>query len=54
MADQLKKPEPLELTSQEKELIEFIRNLGYGDVTVIVQNGKPIRLEHVRQSIQLK
>jgi len=46
--------EELKLSSQEKSLIENIRKLDYGSVTVFIQNGTPIRIEQIKESIQLK
>ena len=43
-----------ELTSQEKQLIDMIRNLEYGQLTITVKASKPIHVEEVRKSIPLK
>lgn len=42
------------LSAQETSLIKHIRELGYGSVTVFIQNGVPIRIEQIKESIQLK
>lgn len=44
----------LNLTPQEISLIRHIRELKYGSVTVFIQNGVPIRIEQIKESIQLK
>ena len=44
----------VELNSQEWQLIEMIRNLEYGQLTITVRSSKPIHVEEVRKSIPLK
>ena len=51
MASELKEKD---LTPREKMLIDNIRKLNYGTVTVSVANGSPIRIEQIRESIQLR
>ena len=41
------------LTKAEKQLIEVIRSLVYGEVRVVIKDNKPIRMEEIRKSIQL-
>ena len=41
------------LTKAEKQLIEVIRALDYGEVRVMIKDNRPIRVEEVRRSIQL-
>ena len=41
------------LTRAEKQLIEVIRSLDYGEVRVMIKDNKPIRVEEIRRSIQL-
>ena len=41
------------LTKAEKQLIEVIRSLDYGEVRVMIKDNKPIRVEEIRRSIQL-
>lgn len=43
-----------ELSSQEWQLVQMIRELQYGQLTITVKAGKPIHVEEVRKSIQLK
>ena len=43
-----------ELSSQEWQLIQMIRNLDYGQLTITVKASKPIHVEEVRKSIPLK
>ena len=41
------------LTKAEKQLLELIRSLDYGEVRVMIKDSKPIRVEEIRRSIQL-
>ena len=41
------------LTKAEKQLLELIRLLDYGEVRVMIKDNKPIRVEEIRRSIQL-
>ena len=43
----------MELTKAEKQLIEVIRSLDYGEVRVMIKDSRPIRVEEIRRSIQL-
>ena len=43
-----------ELSSQEWQLIEMIRNMEYGQLTVTVKASKPIHVDEIRKSIPLK
>ena len=38
---------------QEQKLLELIRNLSYGQLLISIKDGKPIRVEEIRKSIQL-
>lgn len=42
------------LTKSERQLIELIRTLEYGEVRIMVKDAKPIRVEEIRRSIQLQ
>ena len=44
----------IQLNSQEWQLIQMIRTLDYGQLTITVKAGKPIHVEEVRKSIPLK
>lgn len=41
------------LTKAEKQLIQIIRSLDYGEVRVMIKGRHPIRVEEIRKSIQL-
>ena len=49
----LQQEKSIVLTKAEKQLIEVIRSLDYGEVRVLIKDNKPIRVEEVRRSIQL-
>lgn len=40
-------------TEKEIKLLEIIRNTEYGEIRIIVQEGKPIRVEEIKKSIKL-
>ena len=42
------------LTKAERQLIELIRSLEYGEIRIMVKEEKPIRIEEIRRSIQLQ
>ncbi|MDR0294253.1 MAG: YezD family protein [Oscillospiraceae bacterium] len=37
----------------EKQLLHMIRELKYGEIRVIVQDGKPVRAEEIKKSVVL-
>lgn len=39
------RPQAIEVTEAEKEVIEDLRKVVYGRITIFVQNGKPFRKE---------
>ena len=41
------------LSEKEEHLLQIIKNIGYGEIKVIIQEGKPIRVEELRKSIKL-
>ena len=41
------------LTKAEKQIIELIRALDYGEVRIMIKDKKPLRVEEIRRSIQL-
>lgn len=54
--DDVKKPaarENLILTEQEKKVIAILRELKYGEVRVVVQDGVPVRVDEIRKSIKI-
>lgn len=41
------------LHEKEKRLLEFIRRLGYGEITIRVQDGLPVMVERVKEKVKL-
>lgn len=42
-----------DLKDKEKTLIEKLRTIPYGQVTVFIQNNQPVRIEQIKESIVL-
>lgn len=40
-------------TEKELKLMEIIRSTEYGEIRIVVQEGKPIRIEEIKKSIKL-
>ena len=45
---------PIVVTNAEKQLIELIRSLEFGEIRIMIKDSKPIRVEEIRRSIQLQ
>lgn len=43
----------LALHQKERKLIEFIRELGYGELTIKVQDGLPVLIERATEKVKL-
>lgn len=41
------------LTKEEEKLIKIIRELDFGEVRVVITDGKPTRIEEIKKSIKL-
>ena len=41
------------LTKAEKQIIQLIRALDYGEIRILIKDQKPLRVEEIRRSIQL-
>ncbi|MCR4435143.1 MAG: DUF2292 domain-containing protein [Clostridiales bacterium] len=41
------------LTEKEEKLIRIIRDTGYGEVRIVVQDKQPVRVEELKKSIKL-
>lgn len=41
------------LREKEKRLIEFIRQLGYGEIVIKVQDGLPVMVEKATEKVRL-
>ncbi|MDR2501837.1 MAG: YezD family protein [Oscillospiraceae bacterium] len=44
----------LTLRDSETRLLRVIRELEFGELRIIVQNGEPVRAEEIRKSLMLK
>ncbi len=42
-----------ELYDKEIKLIEYCRDVKYGQVVIFLENGQPVRIEEVKKSIKL-
>ena len=40
-------------SEKEDNLIRVIREIGYGEIRVIIQDGQPVRVEELKKSIKL-
>jgi hypothetical protein len=38
---------------KEKKLLRIIKEIGFGEIKVIINEGKPIRIEELKKSIKL-
>lgn len=43
----------MELHEKEERLIEFIRELQFGEVTIKVQDGLPVMVEKAKEKVKL-
>ena len=43
---------PLRLSEKEASLIRLIREIGFGELRVMVADGQPVRAEDIRKSIK--
>lgn len=41
------------VTEQEQRLVDLLRTVEHGHVTVFMQDGAPVRVEEVKKSIKL-
>lgn len=48
-----KKDNMQKLHEKEKRLLKFIRRLGYGEITIKVQDGLPVMIEKATEKIKL-
>lgn len=46
-------PRPRKLHEKELKLLEFIRQLKYGEVTIKVQDGLPVLIEKATEKVKL-
>ena len=48
-----KNKENEELTSQEQKILYYLHTVNYGEVRIVINGGKPVRVEEIRQSFLL-
>ena len=41
------------LTEKEQRLIEELRRISYGQVVIFMQDGQPLRIERIKESVKL-
>lgn len=41
------------LSEQEQKVIEIMRTINYGELRVVINNSKPVRVEEIKKSVQL-
>ena len=46
-------PDEEKIDEKEKKLLKLIREIGFGEIKVIINDGKPIRVEELKKSIKL-
>jgi len=46
------KTPPITLTDKEKQLIKLIRDLGFGEIRIMVADSQPVRAEEIKKSIK--
>lgn len=51
--DKMQSDNKITLSGAEKQLIEIVRSLEYGELRVMIKDKRPIRVEEIRKSIQL-
>jgi len=47
------KTAPMQLSAREEKLIEMIRKLGFGEISIYVTDGQPVRAEEIKKSVKL-
>lgn len=45
--------ESIKKSEKEEKLLSIIREVKYGEIRIIIQDGLPIRIEELRKSIKL-
>ena len=41
------------MDEKEKKLLKIMREIGFGEIKVIINEGKPVRIEELKKSIKL-
>lgn len=53
MQVQIEREEIMKVTLEEKKLLEIVRNIQFGEARIVVNDGKPTRIEEIKKSIKL-
>ena len=43
----------IKLNEKERNLIEYLRQVAYGEVIIFMQDNEPVRIEKVKESVKL-
>lgn len=41
------------VTDPEKKVLELMRGIEFGEIRIIINNSKPVRVEEIKKSVQL-
>lgn len=41
------------LSEQEQKVVELMRGIDFGELRIVINNSKPIRVEEIKKSLQL-
>ena len=53
MTEEKQNREKTEISKQEAKILDFVRSVDYGEIRIVINNGKPVRVEEIRKSIML-
>ena len=43
----------VEVSVQEQKILEIMRNMEFGEVRLVISDGKPVRMEEIKKSVKL-
>ena len=43
----------VQVSQQEKRVLELIRDIDYGELRIVINASKPVRVEEIKKSLQL-
>jgi len=41
------------LSEQEEKIIDILREIKYGEIKIVIQDGVPVRIDEIRKSIKI-
>ncbi len=53
MVDKEQKTYDIILSDKEHKLIELLRRVTFGRIVIFMENGKPVRIEEIKESFKL-